>query len=395
MRIGILASHPIQYHAPLYRALADQCELQVFFAHRQTPAEQGKAGYGVAFDWDRDLLSGYTHRFLDNRAAQPDVHRFLGCDTPAIDDEVRTGGFDAFLVAGWHLKTYWQAVAACRRWKVPVMVRGDSQLQTPRSTLKRWVKAGAYPWLLRRFDACLYVGQRNREYLQHYGVPATRLFFAPHCVDAAFFARAAAAVDRSQVRLQWGLDDRQIALLFVGRLVPFKRAPDLIEAAAVLRARGMPITVVIAGDGEQRSAIEATAHQRQVPLRLLGFKNQTELPAVYAAADVMVLPSLHNETWGLVINEALSCGTPCAVSTACGAAPDMIVPGITGATFAATDIEGMATAITQCLAIDRRSMDWQRHMDRYSPAAAAAGIQAAAGALGRRARGRLGAQAPL
>src|ERR1044071_8090319 len=86
MRVGILTSHPIQYQAPWFRALARQVELEVFFAHRQSAAEQGKAGFGVAFEWGVDLLSGYKHRFLKNISPRPGVDRYSGCDTPEIAD---------------------------------------------------------------------------------------------------------------------------------------------------------------------------------------------------------------------------------------------------------------------------------------------------------------------
>ena len=86
MRLGILTSHPIQYQAPWFRALAGAADVEVFFAHRQTAAEQGKAGYGVAFEWDVDLLAGYRHRFLRNVAARPGVNDFSGCDTPELRD---------------------------------------------------------------------------------------------------------------------------------------------------------------------------------------------------------------------------------------------------------------------------------------------------------------------
>ena len=56
-RIGFLISHPIQYYAPIFRELAKRCDLTVFFAHRQTAEQQASAGFGVAFDWDVDLLS--------------------------------------------------------------------------------------------------------------------------------------------------------------------------------------------------------------------------------------------------------------------------------------------------------------------------------------------------
>src|SRR6266481_4412295 len=85
MRLGILTSHPIQYQAPWFRALAKETDLEVFFAHQPDAAQQGN-GFGTAFQWDVDLLSGYQHRFLKNVAKKPSASRFIGCDTPEIAD---------------------------------------------------------------------------------------------------------------------------------------------------------------------------------------------------------------------------------------------------------------------------------------------------------------------
>ena len=75
-------------------------------------------------------------------------------------------------------------------------------------------------------------------------------------------------------------------------------------------------------------------------MRWLGFQNQADLPRLYAAADVLVLPSGWGETWGLVVNEAMAVGTPCVVSDAVGCAPDLVEPGIDGEIYPATDIDG-------------------------------------------------------
>src|SRR4051794_11061050 len=132
MRLGVLTSHAVQYQAPWFRALAQALDLDVYFAHRQSAEEQARAGFGVAFEWDLDLLSGYRSQYLKNVAPQPDVNRYAGCDTPEISDIIRQGKFDAFIVVGWYLKSHWQAIRACRSAGVPVLVRGDSQLLTPR-----------------------------------------------------------------------------------------------------------------------------------------------------------------------------------------------------------------------------------------------------------------------
>jgi hypothetical protein len=167
MRLGILATHPIQNHAPIFRELARHCDLTVYFAHRQTPEGQAQAGFGVPFEWDVDLLSGYESAFLDNRSRHPATNRFFGCDTPGIDAAIGRGRFDAFMVTGWGVKTYWQAVMACRRRNVPVLIRGDSQLPARRRAALRLAKELIYPRLLGLFDGFLYVGRRNRDYLRH------------------------------------------------------------------------------------------------------------------------------------------------------------------------------------------------------------------------------------
>jgi len=381
LKLGILASHPIQYQAPLFRELASRCDLHVFFAHRQTPQAQAAAGFGVAFEWDVDLLSGYAHTFLPNVAKRPDASAFRGCDTPAIGDAIQIGGFDAFLVMGWHLKSFWQAIRACHRHGVPVMVRGDSQLATPRGRLKQGVKSLLYPWVIRQFDACLYVGQRNREYLKHYGAQAGRLFFAPHCVDTLGFAAAASQVDRDEVRSSWrlGLDEK--AVLFAGKLVDRKRPADLVKAAAQMRSDGQAAVLVWAGDGPERQALEALGVSLDVPMRFLGFCNQSQLPAVYRAADVLALPSEGSETWGLVVNEALACGTPCVVSDACGCAPDMIIPGRSGEIFLMGNVDSLSKNLRDALRITRDSPGIAGVTELFSVRATADGVLMATAAL--------------
>jgi glycosyltransferase involved in cell wall biosynthesis len=377
-RIGFLVSHPIQYYAPIFRELAGRCDLTVFFAHRQTAEQQARAGFGVAFDWDVDLLSGYDSHFLVNVARQPSTDRFAGCDTPGIADEIARGRFDAFVVPGWALRSYWQAVRACRRLGVPVLARGDSQLGMQRNGALRIAKALVFSRLLRRFDGFLYVGQRNREYLLHYGVPAQRLFFSPHCVDNDAFAAASSGIRRPEGRRR---------VLFVGKLIGRKHPADLLHAVARLHER--PLQIAFAGAGEQEPELRKIASASSVDADFMGFVNQSELPAAYASADVLVLPSDGKETWGLVVNEAMACGIPAVVSDLVGCGPDLIDPGQTGATFPFKDVAALASAIESVLALDPGQT--RRHlaakMALYSPARAAAAVVDAATTLA--AEGRL------
>jgi glycosyltransferase involved in cell wall biosynthesis len=132
-------------------------------------------------------------------------------------------------------------------------------------------------------------------------------------------------------------------ILFVGKLDLQKRAADLIAAAARL---GTGVTTVIVGTGEEEARCRADAARLGTSVVFAGFVNQMALGDYYRAAQVSVLPST-GETWGLVVNESLAAGTPCVVSDGVGCAPDLVISGVTGETFAVGDIAECANAIAR------------------------------------------------
>jgi glycosyltransferase involved in cell wall biosynthesis len=345
MRLAVVASHPIQYYSPVFRELAQRVDLKVFFAHRATQDDQANAGFGIGFEWDIDLLSGYEHVFLHNVAIQPGLDHFAGCDTPEIGTKLAEGHFDAVLVHGWYLKSFLQAIFGAKRRGLPLLTRGDSHLETPRSKLKRSAKAIVYPAFLRLFDAALYVGKRSKAYWTNYHYPPARLFFSPHCVDTEWFAARTTVRSRYAFRERLGITPDVNVALFVGKLVPFKRPLDLVAAAAVMKTAGHEIVVLVAGAGPLEIEMATAAQEAGVTLHLLGFCNQTEMPAVYAASDVLVLPSDGRETWGLVANEALACGRPIVLSDTVGAAPDLAEDEVAGRVFPLGDIVALANAL--------------------------------------------------
>jgi glycosyltransferase involved in cell wall biosynthesis len=369
-RLGILATHPIQYYAPLYRALAAQpgIDLNVYFAHRPTPEEQG-VGFGVPFTWDTDLTGGYEHAVLDNQ----------GLD---IAHEIRARRFNAFLVHGWNARTYWQAIRACWATRTPILVRGDSQLSDDRSIAKRALKRLIYRRFIGRFAACLAVGTRSAEYFRYYG--ARRIFLSPHFVDNAAFAAGAARArgERAARRAAWSIPSDSMVALYVGKLIDKKRPLDVIDAVA--RVPGAH--AVFVGDGPlRRDAERAASEQAPGRVTFAGFRNQSAMPEAYALADVLVLPSDRRETWGLAVNEAMACGVPAIVSDAVGCAPDLIVPNVTGLTYPAGDRGALAAAVAVFAADRRRGAEMGsaacRQVAAYSVDGAANGVRQAIEAL--------------
>jgi len=152
-------------------------------------------------------------------------------------------------------------------------------------------------------------------------VDERQVFLAPYAVDNETCARSG---DRSRIqfRRSWGVPDDPLVALYVVNLVPWKRPQDLLNAAA--RVEGLHI--VLAGSGALPPKLEALAAQKELSSRvhLLGFVNQSQLPAVYVASDFLVLPSEY-EPFGVVVNEAFTSGRSAIVSNACGAAGDLVL----------------------------------------------------------------------
>jgi glycosyltransferase involved in cell wall biosynthesis len=348
-KIAVIATHPIQYQAPWFRALAERPEvdLEVLYCHRATPQEHASAGFNVEFEWDISLLDGYSHRFLRNVARKPSLNGFGGLDTPEISDIVKAARFDAVIINGWNYKGAWQAMRACWRTKTPVMVRSDSHLHTERSLPKRAAKLPLYRWFIPKVDACCAVGAWSRDYFLHYGARPERVFVVPHVVDVDFFQKQAERLRAQKAELQreWQLDDDATVFLFAGKFVEKKRPLDFVNAIAMANQNGKHIMGLMVGDGPLRQACADEVKSTNAPIRFAGFLNQSKIPAAYAAADVLVLPSDGGETWGLVVNEAMASGKPCLVSDRVGCGPDLVVAGETGDVFPLGNIAALASLL--------------------------------------------------
>lgn len=367
--LAIVATHPIQYYVPIYRALTamGKIDVRVFYGKIPSPQEQGR-DFNTAFQWDIDLQSGYA--FQDDAAGSKEL--FEGIEQRRWT-AVMVHGWDAPLYRNVLLRAWWN--------EVPILVRGDSHLQTTRADWKRWVKLPLYRRLLTKFSACLAVGTWNAQYYRHYRVSSHRIVISPHAVDNLRFQTQASEwrANRQQLRREWGMDDADFVFLFSGKLMRGKHVDDLIQALAMVKQKRPDLRphLLIVGEGVERERLMRLALEKNVVTTLAGFLNQSQIPMAYVAADCLVLPS-HDETWGMVVNEALACGTPCIVSDKVGCAVDMILSGVNGLVYPCGNIprlaerlEAVATGELRFHCEDERVVELLR---KFSPERAAAGI---------------------
>jgi glycosyltransferase involved in cell wall biosynthesis len=160
---------------------------------------------------------------------------------------------------------------------------------------------------------------------ERYKFPAERISVIPGGIDVARFAVAAT---RAQAREKFLLPADRPILVAVRRLVPRMGLENLIAAVAALRPAMPDILLLIAGRGvlQPQLAAQIEAAGLSDYVKLLGFVSDDDLPYLYRAADISVVPSVALEGFGLIAAESLAAGTPCLV-TPVGGLPE-IVAGI-------------------------------------------------------------------
>ena len=156
-KLAIVTTHPIQYYAPVFRALAadDRLDVRVFFTWSQ--ASGGTlfdAGFGTEVKWDIPLLDGYAHQFVRNVAKRPGSDHFGGIRNPTLIDEIEAWRADAVLVYGWSCHSHLRAMRHFRG-RVPVLFRGDSTLLDESPWWRRSLRRGGIrnPTLIDEIEA--------------------------------------------------------------------------------------------------------------------------------------------------------------------------------------------------------------------------------------------------
>ncbi len=148
---------------------------------------------------------------------------------------------------------------------------------------------------------------------------------------------------RPRTRVELGAVARPL-ILAVGRLEPHKGHDLLLDAAREWRGLEPQPSVVVAGDGSRRPALQRRIEREGLPVRLLGRRD--DVPQLLAVADLVVLPSRF-ESYPLIVHEALRAGVP-LVATAVGAVPELV--GDAALLVPGDDPEALARAVADLIA---------------------------------------------
>ncbi len=353
--------------------------------------------FNVTVKWDVPLLEGYKWHEVPNRGSGE--QSFFGLNNPGLWKLIREGGFDAVICyTGYVCASFWIARLASRASGSAFLFGTDASSLVPRDS-RAWkllFKKTCWPYLFRLADQVIVPSQAGVEMMRGLGIAEERITLTPNVVDNDWWTARAGEVDREAIRKAWKVSADQVVILFCAKLQRWKRPADVLQAFAKLPATERSAAILVyAGDGHLREDLENEARSLGIrdQVRFLGFVNQSQLPGVYTAADLMVMPSEY-EPFALVVNEASCCGCPVVVSDRVGAARDLVAPVNPGLIYRCGDVAALAEILRKCIvgrgelaALGQRA---RKRMDTWSPKENVEGmveaIRHAVARLGRRRR---------
>ena len=331
IRLAVLAASPMYYHAPLYRALARHpaIDFTAIFCSSEG-LRPHDAGYGQAVVWDVAATGGYPHTFLRRAGENTIGGGFFSLHDWDVVGAVARGRPEVLWLHGYNFLTHQLAAATQRLLGRPLLLREEQTLLHTRTPLKTLAKAVALRLLLSQARG-LYIGTENRRWFERYGTPQDRLHFTPYCVDNDRLSRSATALapERAALRGAFGIPPNGgPVILSVARLIPKKQPLALLDAFARVRS-GARCTLLMVGSGSLDEQVRRRA--AEIPdVVVAGFLNQSEVVWAYGCADVFTLFSRRDETWGIVVNEAMNFRLPVVVSDKVGCAADLVGEDVNG-----------------------------------------------------------------
>jgi glycosyltransferase involved in cell wall biosynthesis len=372
-RLVLITEIIAPYRIPVFNALARRSDLDlhvIFLAETDETLRQWHV-YKDEIQFSYQILPAFRwrvgkHNILVNRG----LRSALGKQKP-----------QTIICGGYSYAASWEALLWARLHHIEFILWSES---TGEDTRERWpLVEWCKTYFLRHCDRFVVPGKASLDYLRLLTSATTEIVTAPNAVDNSWFAVQAGNTrsHAAEFRMKMKLPSRFI--LFVGRLVPEKGVFDLLAAYAKLDScLRSEVALVFAGDGISRA--ELTRHATQITpgaVYFPGFAQREDLAGLYALAEVLVLPT-HSDPWGLVVNEAMTCGLPIIVSNVAGCSADLVKDGWNGYVVPFQDSDKLSAAIDSV--VRHRELRQQmsaRSLERiqdYSPEACADGLAAAA-----------------
>ncbi|MGH2847751.1 MAG: glycosyltransferase family 4 protein [Thermoleophilaceae bacterium] len=310
MRCAILLPVPVPYREPLFARLAERGRIDprvVYLTGEQPGWDQRPDWFAARGGYESEVLRSWQRR-RSGRAPLM-IARGLGA-------ALRRAAPDVVASSEYGTGT-WRALAWCRARRRPFVVM--SELTPWTDPMLTPLQLRVHRFLAPRLDGFVVFSSQGRARLERMGVDPARVEVSIQSADLEPFA--AGAGERAERPA-----GRPVRVLTVGRLVPDKNLPLLIEAFAEAGFAEGEAELELCGGGPLEAELRALAGRLGAPVRFRGYATPTELPAIYADADALALVSTY-EPFGVTVREAAAAGLPLVCTVRAGAAGDVAVEG--------------------------------------------------------------------
>ena len=333
-RLAIVHVAPYPAKLPLFDIVCTKTDGIVFFFYKSAVAHP---------EWNIDEILErvrFKYRFLPGLTIRktlhirPSVLWYLWCYKP-----------DVIVAGDFFLQTLFALIYA-RLFRSKALIHSNTTRQTGAMHVKRrWFRQ----WLVRHCDGFIAASSETKKYLCELGAKPDTVFISIQTIDVHRWKRLVEEEKRSQTNLRVELGLKGKVILYVGRLESFKGVHLLLEAFHRVTEMIQNVSILLVGGGSEEAKLKEYCEQRNISDKVIfvGYKQPDELPKYYAAADLLVFPTL-GDTFGLVVNEALASGLPVICSPFAGAA-DLIQEGKNGYVLNPRDTKKLAALLSNVL----------------------------------------------
>ncbi len=317
---------PTPYMVERCNAIADRgsVDLEVWFNTRQ----EADRSWGVD-----ETTWRFRAQYVRERRSLGVRHRIPIAELALTRPDVFVQEYDrAYLAAGFLVARHAAARTAFR-----VLPNYD------RVSERTWWREASKHFLLRAVDGAKVSGRDGTEQARRYGLDPSRAWRTTQSIDIDHYARARSVAGEAGRMIREELGLRGTVFLYVGRLTWAKGIDVLLDAYERLSKAHDDVSLLIVGDGADERRYRDRA-QTLPRVSFVGFVEKEEMPSYYAAADVMVFPTLGDAN-GLVVEEAMAAGVPVISSSSAGDIRERLPPAGPGLIVPTEDVSALASAM--------------------------------------------------
>ncbi|WP_423149074.1 glycosyltransferase family 4 protein [Rubrolithibacter danxiaensis] len=334
-RIAFIVTHPTQFEVPFFQFVSKTDKvnnLYVFYLKEQN--EHFDSELKQKINWGFNLYEGYEFTILDVQ------QKFK-----KLEQQLTEHTFDLVILNGYK-GLYNGLNKFFKSRNIPVALRLDSVLFN-NNQLSNTIRRVLLKTVYRTFDGFFATGSASSQYLAEMRINENKIHYFYYCTDNDFFAaNSADSVKVADLKERLGIRDEKV-ILSVAKFNKRESPEDIIRAFGILDRKD--ITLILAGDGEEREGLEQLAGQfPQLKIVFTGYVPYTELAVYYGISDLFV-HSAQNEPWGVSVQEALASGCKVIASDRVGAAFDLVRQGRNGYIYPYGDVGKLAAFISESL----------------------------------------------